>query len=361
MSEPSDRTSVHFCITELDVGGAERALVKIATGLKELGWQISVTSLRDEGPLTADLRAADIDVAALKCGGFADVRCLPRLKRRLREARADIVCSFLHQANIYSRLAAPSGCVVVSGIRVADRRLSVRWPEKWTHHKVDQYVAVSQSVAAVHAHLCGIPAKRMTSIPNGVDSPAAMPERAEQKPNEVLFVGRLTEQKDPQALLSAFEALPEDVRSGSKLTFVGDGPLRTQLQQAANQSSCADAIQFVGQVSDVADRMQAATILALPSKWEGMPNVVLEAMANGLPVVATAVDGTQEAIDSETGWLVPAGDVSALADSICEALTSPSERAARAARASQRVRDKFTWPAVVERYDKLFRSLKKRA
>ena len=196
----------------------------------------------------------------------------------------------------------------------------------------------------------------MISIPNGVDCPNELPAGSDSDAAEVLFVGRLTEQKAPLNLLAAFERLPEQLRAASRLTFVGDGPLMADLKRRIHAGPCVDSVQFVGQVDDVNSRMRPATLLVLPSRWEGMPNVVLEAMANGLPVVATAVDGTKEVLCQETGWLVPPDDVAGLSTAINDALTSPEERQLRRERAFERVRNEFTWQSVVDQYDKLFRA-----
>ena len=114
----SQRSTVTFCITELDPGGAERALVRIAVGLRELGWEVNVVSLRDAGSLASPLRAADIPVRALECGGFLDIRAVLRLRQVLKEQQTRLLVCFLHQANIVGRIAGRLAGVpvVVSGI-----------------------------------------------------------------------------------------------------------------------------------------------------------------------------------------------------------------------------------------------------
>ncbi|MEZ6125062.1 MAG: glycosyltransferase [Planctomycetaceae bacterium] len=345
MPTSPDCRDLSMCITELDVGGAERAFVRVARGLQELGWNVRAISLRDAGPLAGDLTASEIPVTALNCGGMADLRCLWRLTGELRRHRPNILLSFLHQANLYGRLAAAAAGVPisVSGIRVADRRRSVVLPDRWTHKLVSHYVAVSQAVGQTHAQLCRIPPERMTAIPNGIDVAADRPMiEFQQRPESVLlFVGRLTQQKDPGCLLTAVQLLSSDVKRRVSVRIVGEGELRPELQRgiqelAKSDPELAGRIQLAGRSDDVTRVMNEATLLVLPSRWEGLPNVVLEAMVSGLPVVASDVDGVRELIQHEnTGWLFPSGNPQALADQLSAALQSAEARKSVSTNAQQ--------------------------
>lgn len=356
------RLSVTFCITELDIGGAEKAMVRIALGLQRAGWIVRVISLRDLGPLAAELQHAGIVVSALNCGGFADVRTFFRLRRELKANPADLLMCFLHQANIYGRLAArfSGGPIVVSGIRVADRRKWVVLTDRITRRCSAHYIAVSRGVAEIHADLCGIPAAKICSIPNGVELPdlKQLTGTEARRENALLVVGRLTQQKDPLCVLEAFCQLPDGLRSGTTLTFVGDGPLRSDLAAKIQQRSLETQVQLLGHRDDVPELMRQSTLLVLSSLWEGMPNVVLEAMANGLPVVASSVDGVRELIEHEvSGWLVPSADSSALAITLASALSDSEQRKSIANSAQVHVSESFTWSAVVDEYDRVLRSL----
>ena len=139
-------------ITELDIGGAEKAFVRLAHGLAFSGWSVRVICLRGPGPLGQELQDREIPVEYLNCRGFADVRAPFRLATSLRKQRPDIVLSFLHQANVASRIACRLAgvAVQVSGIRVADRRLFVMLTERLTAHWTTHCVAVSEHVATAH-------------------------------------------------------------------------------------------------------------------------------------------------------------------------------------------------------------------
>lgn len=349
-----------FCITELDVGGAEKALARIAIGLKQKLWQVRVISLRDTGKMAQPLIDAGIEVTALECGRFSDVRTLFRLMAELKRHRPDILVCFLHQANFYGRLAARRlGIPNVSGIRVADRRRSVVWTERLTKRLVDQYVAVGETTGRVHSELCHIPPDRMLCIPNGVDAPSGtIPATVAPNHHKLLFVGRLTTQKAPLDLLEAFAQLPTELRQQSHLTYAGDGELRAELETRITELGLSDSVELLGQCSNVPELMRSATLLVLPSLWEGMPNVVLEAMASELPIVATAVDGTTELITpGKTGWLVSPSCPNELSAAIAEALRAPETRKAYAKSAQAVALNEFSWEITIERYEQLLGSM----
>ncbi len=358
-------------ITELDVGGAEKAFVRVAIGLKNLGWDVRVVSLRDAGPLATLLEAANIEVSPLQVGGLLDVRAVWRLRRELLRRPTDVLLTFLHQANLVGRIAGRLAGVrrIVCGIRVADRRLIVRLPERLTKSLVDRYVAVSQSVGDLHRNLCQIASDRMVIIPNGVDLEAidaavpATPGEMGCGPDDkiILCVGRLSGQKAPLDALEAFHLMlsrfPE-LKLRTRLLFIGEGELRPELQRRVDELGLHHAVQLPGWRPDVWRLMKSANALLLASHWEGLPNVILEAQAAGLPVVATAVDGSRELIhDRLTGRLVQRGDVNALASSLSEILLDKAAASLLSRNARDHVAKHHRWSDCINRYDELLRAL----
>lgn len=366
MTEDSAIPSVTFCITELDIGGAEKAMVRIAIGLQDKGWRVRVISLRDAGAMIQQLQATGIPVTALGCRGFADIRAFWRLAAEFRTNPTDVVQCFLHQANFYGRLAAR--CIglsgqprplMVSGVRVADRRTWVVLTDRLTRFCSDHYVAVSQHVAETHTKLCRLKPDAVSMIPNGVDVPGLSMQAPEPKRAVLLAVGRLTAQKAPFDLLEAYRLLPDAVRGNCQLKFVGEGPLASSLQRAIDQNQLRDRVQLLGYRHDISELMRQSTMLVLPSRWEGMPNVVLEAMANALPVVATSVDGTREVIDDgRTGWLVPPASPVDLAERIDMVLHDSEARNTVSRNAQVFVMKHFRWQSVIESYDQVLRDLR---
>ena len=354
-------------ITELDVGGAERAFTRVATGLVARGWEVTAHPLSGRGPLADELEAGGVRVEPLDAATRFDPRILFRLAGRLRRDRPDAVLSFLFHANLVARLAVrlarsadnPLRPVVCS-VRVAERRRrGYLLADRLTARSADRWVCVSRSVSRHMIANAGLPPDRVDVIRNGVDADLfAAAEPADLSGNGippdaplVLFVGRLDRQKAPEVLREAFGRIAADFPA-AHLVYAGDGPLAERLRGGPH----ADRLHLLGRRDDVPALLKRATLVALPSRWEGMPNVVLEAMAAGRPVVATAVDGTAEVVeDGRTGLLVPPDDVAALADGLSTLLRNGDLRRALATAAEAEVRARYGWEGVIAAYDALLR------
>ncbi len=371
VSQPESmiRRRLTMAITELDIGGAERAFVRVAIGLKQRGWNVRVISLRDAGPLAGELRQSDIEVTALGCGGFSDIRAVWRMQRVLRRQCPDVLLTFLHQANIVGRAAGRWAKVprIISGIRVADRRWSVGFTERLTSRWVDHYVAVGQTVADVHAGLCRLSDDRISVIRNGVDvaaidaTPAISRTQLECTEQDVivLCVGRLTEQKAPDDVLSGVRCLttiPLKLPRPVKLLFIGNGPLRSMLENRIAEYGLQESVRILGHRADVISIMKAANALILASRWEGFPNVILEAQAAGLPVIATSVDGcTEQITDRQTGRLFEPGSVQQLAEILSELIRTPESFSKLAVMARLQVMQKFRWEDCIAGFEQVLR------
>ena len=357
-------------ITELDPGGAERAFGCVVVGLSTRGWSPRVFVLRRTGgdeTLRGELAAAGVPVSRVDSLGLPN---LTSFRRQMRRQRPVAVLSFLFHANLLARFAAPfvgaggRRPAVVCGVRVAERRRNGhRTLDRLTAPLVDRWVCVGESVRRFSVEEVGLPASRVVTIPNGVDVAALADARPASRaaldvPRDapvLLFAGRLDVQKDPLTLLAAFESLR---RPDAHLLIAGDGPLADPVRRWCDTHPAGPRVRRLGRRDDLPALMKLADALVLPSRWEGTPNVVLEAVAAGTPVVATAVDGTAEVLaHGETGRLVPVGDVPALARELAWVLDHPGEAAAMAGRATTRVLPRHDWAAVCDAYDALLRSL----
>jgi glycosyltransferase involved in cell wall biosynthesis len=367
---------VALCITELDIGGAERCLTELAVRLDRSRFSPVVYSL---GPPPADeeascvpaLRAAGVEVHFL--GGrsiwqFPAVVC--RLKRLLLAQRPHVIQTFLFHANILGRIAARRAGVgaVVSGVRVAER--AAGWHlrlDRFTDRWVDRYVCVSRSVADFSAIVAGLPPEKLVVIPNGVDlEKYPAPKAADLRQfgiaadrRAVVFVGRLEWQKGVDWLLEMsprwLAELPD-----CDLLFVGEGPLRGTLEAACRSLGIADRVHFAGRRADVPEILASASLVVLPSVWEGMPNVVLEAMASCRPVLATDVEGVRELLgggDDAERQTVRHGDTPAFVEKLVAMLRDPAltDRLGRANR--RRAETDFDIARAVSAYEKLWESL----
>jgi glycosyltransferase involved in cell wall biosynthesis len=192
----------------------------------------------------------------------------------------------------------------------------------------------------------------VTVIPNGVDR-VQDPGGPSGAQTRILFVGRLAEQKNVALLLHAFAAIS---RKEAHLQIAGDGPLRDSLEILADDLQLSGRVTFSGWLdrSEMPGLYRRSTLLILPSHYEGMSNAVLEAMAAGLPVIATAVEGIGELIaDGQTGIIVPPGDAPALARAMDRLLDDATLREQLGTRAREHVERCFSWDAAAQAYLRL--------
>lgn len=366
--EHSGATRLAFCITDLDAGGAERALVQLVTRLDRSRWEPKVFCLSRPGELVKPLAEAGVPVDCLGARKRRNLGVIVRLTRSLRRWHPELLQTYLFHANISGRVAGRLAGVkkIVAGIRVAEKRS--RWPlwlDRATRSLVDHHVCVSRGVADFSIRNARLPAERVSVIHNGVnvqqfaDAPVADLSSLGIPPESrtILFVGRLDAQKEPFLLLAAAKGLIP-VHRDLHFLFVGDGPQKPQLESWVEAHGLHSQVHFVGRRNDVASLYKAAECLALPSRWEGLPNVVLEAMAAGLPVVAARVEGTEELIRShETGLLVEPGSAVELAGGLALMLSDGAQAREMAQEAQMVVSQRFRWDETVSRYDALYRRL----
>jgi glycosyltransferase involved in cell wall biosynthesis len=357
---------VSLVITDLDVGGAERALVALATGLDRARWNPQVICLGPEGALEKPLRDAGLRVVTLNARSGRPLQAVVRLAKALRSHRPELVQSFLFHANVVSRLAAllARRPWVVGGLRVAEHEKTWhRWLDRLTIPLALGSVCVSKGVERFAIEIGRLRPERLVVIPNGIDPApfdAATPvDRASlQVPADAhlaLFVGRMTLQKGVPVLLDAARIVARQ-HPNWYLALVGDGPELAPLRETADGDTVLrDRLRWLGRRTDVPGLLRTCNLLVLPSLWEGMPNVVLEAMAARRAVVATAVEGTEDLVlRDQTGWLVPRGDSARLAEALHEAAGEPDTCHALGLAGRERVETCFSPAAVVAAYDRLW-------
>jgi len=234
---------------------------------------------------------------------------------------------------------------------------------------VDQLCAVSRVVADAATAL-GEPRRPVRVVPNGADTATCRPWPREQMRHEfglpvrgpiVTYVGQLVPRKGVDTLIDAVALLAARGAGAAPLVAAaGAGPQRAELERRAAALGLADRVRFVGPVDHdrVGRFMAAGDLFALPSLSEGLPTVVCEAMNCGLPVVATAVDGTPEIVrDGATGLLVPPSDPAALADALAAVLGDEERRAAMGAEALRVGRERYTWDANAAAMEGIYREV----
>ena len=368
MSETSDPIRIAFCITELDPGGAEQALVELVKGLDSKLFEPAVFCLGPKGDLAAELERAGIRVTCLGATRSWQFWVIFRLIRALRRFRPTILQTWLFHANLIGRLAARLAGVpiIVSGIRVAEKRSRFRlWIDRITQSWVKAHVCVSQDVADFSIERGGLNPDRVHAIPNGVNfARFANAEPADLKQfgipsgsKTLLFVGRLDEQKDPLWLWDAFEIIQSQM-ADVHLIFVGRGLLESQLKKRIESSPIASRGHLLGRREDVPELLKAADILVLPSRWEGMPNIVLEAAATGTPVVTADVEGVSEILtDGVTGRIVTSRSPRDLAEAVTQLLEQTDARIRMGRLAQGIVSERFKMIDTCARYQQLYSKL----
>ncbi len=352
------------------IAGAEKQAMLLAKGLRRRGWRVTVVALSGSGGAAADeLRKAGVEFISLEMRkGLADPRGWVRFHRWLWRERPEVVHAHLpHAAWLvrWSRLAAPVPVVIDtihnSYTGMLGRRVGCRC-SRWL---ADHVTAVSRAAAASHLAAGMVSENQLTVLENGIELDAWRPDarargaarRELELTNEFLWlaVGRLCEVKDYPTLLKALACAPQTAR----LLIAGAGPLLTELVQLVARLGLERRVRFLGFELNVQRWMQAADGFVLSSRYEGLPTVLLEAGACGVPAVATDVPGTREAIvNGETGWLAPAGDADALARAMAKLMRTPTgERRAMGERARRMVRERFSLETVLDRWEQLYAEL----
>ena len=356
-------------ITELCVGGAERCLANLALGLDPRRFQPLLISLGPRPPAGQDLLVQQLEHANVPLY-FLDLRSwrqfpagLRRLRRLLDQQKPDVVQTFLFHANVLGAAAARRCAVpVVTGVRVADPRRSRLWIERMATKHAARTVCVSRAVADYMIRRGRFPADRVDVIPNGIDpapyrDAAPLENAALGVPENrriLVTIGRLDEQKGLDWLLSLapqlLAAAPEH-----DLVLVGEGPQRRRLETLAAESVMADQIHFAGWRPDVPRILAASDMLLLPSRWEGMPNVILEAMAAGLPVVATRSEGVDELLHEAAASQTAAfGDGPGFIRRVGELASNDLLAAELGHSNRRRVEEHFSLSAMVSAYENLY-------
>lgn len=224
---------------------------------------------------------------------------------------------------------------------------------------IHRFVPLSSHLETYLTSAVGIPAKKVTRICNGVDLSRFKPKSESKSDDGVLkliCVGRLEQIKGHRYLLEALNLLKQQkLAEKVNLTLVGEGSCRDSLMTYISKNDLSHCVNMIGARSDIPELMQEAQGFVLPSEAEGISNTVLEAMATGLPVIATQVGGNSDLIvPEETGFLVPSKSPAAMAEAIRVWLANPAKRVEQGKRAAQRAKATFSLEAMAANYYNLY-------
>jgi glycosyltransferase involved in cell wall biosynthesis len=325
--------------TSLGLGGADRQILHLAQALRANGYEVRLVSMTPIEEMGQQASAAGLPIISLNMRrGRADWHSFERLVSLLRSWQPHVLTSFMYHANLLGRVAGKWAGVplIVTSIRSERNGTAVRdWLMRLTNWMDHSCTTNSQQVAGSLRRRALLPSKKLRVIPNGIDIAALSTSAGERlrirdelalAPGEFLWlaIGRLWEQKDYPTLLQAFQPL---ATTPARLAIAGRGPLLDELQRQAAQLGIAAQVRFLGVRHDIAALLGAADGLVLSSAWEGMPNVVMEALAAGTPVVATQVGGVSEVVEAgKSGFLVPPRDPAALSQAMRQLMSLSSEQ-----------------------------------
>ncbi len=383
----SDRKlRILFLITQMERAGAQKVMLAVAKGLPPSDYDVTVSTLYDKGGYVAEVgEETGLEVCDLgmkkegeknPVGKLWRVLCgCWRLFRLLRCRQTDILQTFSHYSNIIGPIVAwCAGTRVV----VTSERMSLA---HWSRHVRLANKFVSRSALVTHV-VCVCEATRrecaagarnpdkFRAIPNGIELARVPTVLAEEERaalgrelgigdsrHVVTMAGRLHPQKGHRYLI---EAVPEVVAKfpGTVFLVAGEGALRVEIEAQIARAGLQDSVRLLGVRRDLPRVLLLTDVFVLPSLWEGMPNVALEAMAARVPVVATDVDGTGEVVvHGETGLLVPPADSAALAEALCTVLGDEELRKRMGDAGRERVERCFQLSDTVRRFDDLYKSL----
>jgi glycosyltransferase involved in cell wall biosynthesis len=360
-----------FLSTSMGLGGADQQLLSAAQVLRDRGHDIRIVSLTPLGPMGLEARSLGLTTDSLEMRrGVPDPRGLVRLVRIVRAWKPDVVHSHMVHANLMARALRllVSVPVLVSTIHnVYEGGPGLMAAYRLTNGLVDQMTIISEAAAGRFVGERIVPARLLTVIANGVDT-----ERMRNVPPGTgdmlrssfgataaefvwLAVGRFEIAKDYPNLLRAF-ARVRAARPDAVLVIVGQGSLQGEAEALTAELGVRDAVRFLGARNDVPAVMSGADGYVMSSAWEGMPMVLLEAAAAGLPIVATAVGGNGEVVrEGESGFLVPARDPAALGAGMLRLMALPEgERRALGERGREHVRANYGLHRVAERWERVY-------
>ncbi|OGR35009.1 MAG: hypothetical protein A2051_10360 [Desulfovibrionales bacterium GWA2_65_9] len=371
---------IAFVISSLGLGGAERALVDLANRLAARGHELTVLTLEGSGqesffPLRPEVRRLCLDLKrpsmGLVSGVLANLGRVRALRRTLRDVKPDAVLGFIDTTNVLTLLA----CLGL-GVRVvvAERSVPGVHPvgRLWSALRRLTYplaaAVVVQSRDAL-MRLSPLARRKAVVLPNAVarpdhtapapppDLPPELPPSLPKNAQLVLALGRLSPEKNLDALVRAFAALAPKY-PGLLLALVGEGPERARLAALAQELGLADRVLLPGAAKNPAPWLAQAQLFVLPSRYEGFPNALCEAMAHSRAVIATDCPGGVADIvrHGQNGWLLPVccgdGLAPALAEAMNTLLADPALRTRLGLRASE-VLERFHPEAILARWEEL--------
>jgi glycosyltransferase involved in cell wall biosynthesis len=364
--------------TSLGLGGGDREVVQISSNLRKRGYDVKIVAMVPVGVMGQELVEQGFDVQSLNMNrGVPDVRAIPRLIQIVRNWKPDILHSHMVHANLLARIVRlfmPRLPVLICTAQNVDESEGQKWRDvayRLTDFSCDITTNVTKAGVDRYVHIGLVPNHKIHFIPNSVDSLTYYPDIAlrekARKSLDVggrfmwLAVGRFYLQKDYPTMIRAFAQIIAQ-RPDALLMIAGEGGLggvESEIRDMVEQSNLSAFVKFLGPRRDIPDLMNAADAQVMSSAWEGMPLVLLEAAAAGLPIVATDVGGVAETvIHDESGYLVPPANPDLLSSYMLKLMNLPdSIRSEMGQRGRDYVVTQYSTDAVAGQWESLYHRL----
>ncbi len=367
MSEEK-KINVLQLVEGFSLGGAEKKLWELIAKMDRSKYRTVVCSLGLGDTIQEYFEKLDVKVVTLTRKSKFDLSLIWRLRALIREEKIDVIMTTLFYADFLGALVGKwAGAKAVFSWETISSPKWLVWHRLYSYRAAiklaDRVISVSQATAEWLREKRGVAARQIEVIPYGVDldmfqakpEPDLKQELGLSSEQPVVgMVGRLNEQKGHVYLIDAAEIVVKKVPN-VRFLLVGDGPLRQELEEKVASKGLQDNFIFLGFRHDVPRLLRIFDIFTLPSLYEGLPNVVLEAMAVNLPVVATPVDGTKEAVvQDETGLLIPEKNPGALADALIELLTDKEKAVEMGNNGRRRVEQEFSLQKQVSSFEDIY-------
>jgi glycosyltransferase involved in cell wall biosynthesis len=347
-------------ITSFDRGGTERQAAELVCRLDPTRFRVHVVCLRREGAWLPRVEERAASVAEFRVRSFTSWSTLRTIRSLSAWLRANEI-GVLHTWDLYANIVGlPAALMARVPVRLGSRRgitspvtrrglLALQRAAFTAAHRV---VANSEAAAA-RLRREGIPARRIDIIPNGIDV-SDFPAARRPARKVVTTVANIRIDKGHDVLLEAVRGVLER-HPDARFRIVGDGPLRATIEARAHTLGVAGYVDFLGARDDVPEQLATSDVFAFPSLMEAFPNGVMEAMATGLPVVATDVGGIPELVHHErNGLLVPPGDPGALAAGIVRLLDDPAFADACGRAARETIAARYSFDRMVATFESLY-------
>lgn len=361
------QTIVYF-VDSAVFGGSEQVLLHLLTHLDRARWHPVLFHHPEKGLESFLKRARELDVKIRTVPRMQGPAAIPSFYPFLYNLRGEqptifhahlswlLSCKFGLLAAAMARI--PAVIATLHQFLTPPWKPNIYWQQRLVTSNVHLYTAVSQAVAQQLSQSFQVPSCKIRVIYNGVpvashgDTTVQGPHKGSKRPI-VLTVARLDAQKGHKFLLEAIPQIPD-----AHFLLAGSGTEQEGLEARARDLGISTRISFLGYRSDIPTLLASCDVFVLPSLYEGFPLSILEAMAAGRPVVATAVGGTPEAIiDGVTGYLVPPGDSNSLAGAICNVLSNPKLAHAMGWAGRERVQASFSVDVMADRYGQIYEEL----